>query len=295
MNFFKIITTTLLSLIIFIGFSNASNLENRVTSYFSSLANGIGNSMSNLLSDNSRVKYLDLNLGVQENLKPTISITNVNSISEYRNNFFFNQNSLSLHDEDQTINIGLGHRTLLNDDKIILGLNVFFDYSFDDAHQRNGAGFEIISSVFDLRSNLYDATSGVENVSSSTTEEALDGWDTRLDYHLPVQTDARIFAGVFDFENAAGTFDVEGEKYGLNIISDRIDFEIGYTDDNRTGDGSFANLAYRLPLGNNFNKSSSSGQFLDYVSVLDRVYEPVKRENKIRVLTTTLNIQASGF
>ena len=295
MGFFRRISAALISLLIFVSFTYASNLENRVSSYFSGLADSIGNRVSNLLSENSRVKYLDLNLGVQENLKPTISFTNVNSIREYGNNFLFNQNSLSLHDEDQTINIGLGHRSLVNNDKVILGLNLFFDYSFDDAHQRNGAGIEVISSVFDLRSNLYDATSGIENVSSTTTEEALDGWDSRLDYHLPVQINARIFAGIFDFENAAGSFDIEGEKYGLNIISDRIDFEIGYVDDNRSGDGSFANLAYRLPLGNNMNNSNSSGQFLEYVSVAERVYEPVKRENKIRVLTTTLNIQASGF
>ena len=35
--------------------------------------------------------------------------------------------------------------------------------------------------------------------------------------------------------------------------------------------------------------------YFEYLSVANRLYEPVKRENKIRVVTTTLNIKASGF
>ena len=66
---------------------------------------------------------------------------------------FFNQNTASFHNDDQTVNFGLGYRSLQNDDKLMLGANIFFDYSFDDAHQRNGAGIEAISSVFDLRAN----------------------------------------------------------------------------------------------------------------------------------------------
>ena len=160
MRSFKAYIYSIFGIFLLIGISNASNLENRVTSYFNGLANSLGTSVSSLLSENSRVKYLDLNLGVQEHLKPTISLTNVNMISEYGNSAIFNQNSLNLHNNDQTINLGIGHRTLLNDDKVIFGLNIFFDYAFDDSHQRNGAGLEVISSVFDLRSNIYDATSG---------------------------------------------------------------------------------------------------------------------------------------
>ena len=278
-----------------IGIANASNLENRITSYFNSLANSLGTSASSLFGENSRVKYLDLNLGVQEHFKPTISLTNVNMISEYGNSAIFNQNSLNLHNNDQTINVGIGHRTLLNNDKVLFGFNVFFDYAFDDSHQRNGAGLEVISSVFDLRSNIYDATSGIEKVSTSRDEEAMDGWDMRLDYHLPIKANARIFAGLFDFENAAGSYEVEGEKYGLNLISNNLDLEVGYVDDNKTGDGSFANLSFVMPLGNNNSFSNKSSNYFEYTSVAQRLYEPVKRENKIRVVSTTLNVQASGF
>ena len=286
---------SILSIFLLIGISSASSLENRVTSYFNSLANSLGTSVSSLLGENSRVKYLDLNLGVQEHLKPTISLTNVNMISEYGKSTIFNQNSLNLHNNDQTINLGIGHRTLLNDDKIIFGLNLFFDYAFDDSHQRNGAGLEVLSSVFDLRSNIYDATSGIEAVSTSRDEEAMDGWDMRLDYHLPIKTNARIFAGLFEFENAAGSYELEGEKYGFNIISKNFDLEVGYIDDNKTGDGSFANLNLIIPLGDYSSFSNNSSKYFEYTSVAERLYEPVKRENKIRVVSTTLNVKASGF
>tara|TARA_B100000941_G_C28406668_1_gene501133 strand:- start:7 stop:894 length:888 start_codon:yes stop_codon:yes gene_type:complete len=285
----------ILSIFLLMGISNASNLENRVTSYFNNLANSLGTSVSSLLSENNRVKYLDLNLGVQEQLKPTISLTNVNMISEYGNSAIFNQNSLNLHNNDQIINLGIGHRTLLNDDRVILGFNIFFDYAFDDAHQRNGAGFEVISSVFDLRSNIYDSSSGIQIVSEGVTEEAMDGWDARLDYHLPVNANARIFAGLFEFENGTGSFEVEGEKYGLNLISSNIDLEVGYVDDNKTGDGTFANISYVIPLNEDTKPFNHTYGYLNYVSVEERMYEPVKRENKIRVTKTSLNVTASGF
>ena len=292
---FRAYIYSILSIFLLIGISDASSLENRVTSHLNNLVNSLGTSVASLLSENSRVKYLDLNLGVQDDLKPTISLTNVNMISQYGNNAIFNQNSLNLHNNDQTINLGIGHRTLLNNDKVIFGLNLFFDYAFDDSHQRNGAGLEVISSVLDLRSNIYDATSGIETVSPGKDEEAMDGWDLRLDYHLPIKANARLFAGLFEFENAAGSFEVEGEKYGLNIIGNNVDLEVGYIDDNKTGDGSFANLRYVIPLGNSGTFSNDTSNYFEYVSVADRLYEPVKRENKIKVVTTTLNVKASGF
>ena len=278
----------------FLNISRADTLDSRLLSYVNGMTNSISQNIKSILSENDTVKYLDLSIGVQENLKPTISVTNVNKIAQTGYGILFNQNSLSVHNQDQTINLGIGHRTLLNEDKIILGINAFLDYSFDDSHQRNGAGVEVISSLFDLRSNIYDATSGIENVNSSKTEEAMDGWDIRLDYHLPAEINTRIFASKFDFENGKGDFELEGERYGLNLKQSNYDFELGYIDDNKTGDGVFANISYVVPLGPNFNRGADT-EIFEYEEVSDRLYEPVKRENKIRVLTTVLNIKASGF
>ena len=297
MKNFKLFLLSIATLCLLGTISFGDSLENAFLTKTNKFIDTLTANFVNLVRGNDRVQYLDLKVDVQESLKPTISMTNVNRISEKKNSAFFNQNSLSLHDNDQTINFGLGYRSLINDDKIMLGGNVFLDYSFDEQHQRQGAGVEAISSAFDLRGNYYDATSGIQTLGDGSTEEALDGWDARLDYHLPVSNDVSIFAGLFEFENAAGTFELDGEKYGLSGRIDRLSFEAGYVDDNKTGDGSFANITYVFPLGANQGiKSNSTGSFMEYVSVRDRLYDPVKRENKIRVVKiSAANIVVSGF
>ena len=274
----------------------ALDLEGTIIGKTNSFLDGLTSNVSEQLLNNDTVKHLEFDIQLQEHLKPTLSLTNVNKISESVNSAFFNQNSISIYDRDQTVNLGLGYRTLINEDRVLLGANIFFDYSFDEAHQRNGAGLEAISSVFDLRANYYDATSGIQTLGDGSTEEALDGWDTRLDYHLPIDNDVRIFASLFEFENASGSFELKGEKYGLTGSFNNLNYEAGYIDDNKSGDGSFASIKYTIPLGNKTEKSKSNGELINYVSVRNRLYDPVKRENKIRVVKiSATNIVVSGF
>ena len=276
--------------------SYADDFQGTIIGKTNNFLNNLTSNLSEILLDNARVKHLELNVEVKEHLKPTFGITNVNKISEDATSAFFNQNSASFHNDDQTVNLGIGYRKLINSDKILLGANIFFDYSFDEAHQRNGAGLEAISSVFDLRANYYDATSGIQTLGDGSTEEALDGWDTRLDYHLPIDNDVRIFASLFEFENASGLFELKGEKYGLTGSFNNLNYEAGYIDDNKSGDGSFASIKYTIPLGNKTEKSKSNGELINYVSVRNRLYDPVKRENKIRVVKiSATNIVVSGF
>ncbi len=79
------------------------------------------------------------------------------------------------------------------------------------------------------------------------------------------------------------------------FIGNNIDLELGYIDDNKTGDGTFANILYVIPLNEDTKPFNHTYGYLNYVSVEDRMYEPVKRENKIRVTKTSLNVTASGF
>ena len=270
-------------------------LVNKTLNKTNNFISGLTNSLTENLLNTDRVKYLEIDIQVQEKLKPTFSLTNVNKISEDTTSAFFNQNTVSLHNNDQTINLGLGYRNLIQNDTVMLGANIFFDYSFDDAHQRNGVGVEAISSVFDIRGNYYDATSGIQTLGDGSTEEALDGWDARLDYHLPLAYDVNVFAGIFEFENAAGNFTLDGEKYGLAGSVGKTNFEVGYIDDNKSGDGTYANVTMVFDLGQPKQLSKANGA-LEYVSVRDQLYTPVKRENKIRVVkVTALNIVVSGF
>ena len=275
--------------------SYALDLQGTLIGKTNNFLDNVTGDLSKSLLNNDRIKHLELDVEVQDQLKPTFSLTNVNKISEDSSSVFFNQNTASFHNNDQTLNLGVGYRQLINEDKILLGVNIFLDYSFDDAHQRNGIGLEAISSVFDIRGNYYDATSGIQDISAGKTEEAMDGFDVRLDYHLPFNNNTRVFTSLFDFENGAGSFGVKGEKYGLSILTSNLGLEIGYVDDNRTGDGRFANVSYTVPLGIKDIQSKKSDDLFEYVSVRHRLYEPVKRENKIKVVKTAFNVKASGF
>ena len=75
MKFIKITISTCIAFLLLFSISNASNLDNRLISYVNNIANSISGSVSSVFKDNDRVKYLDLNLGVQEHFKPCLLYT----------------------------------------------------------------------------------------------------------------------------------------------------------------------------------------------------------------------------
>ena len=215
----------------------------------------------------------------------------------------FNQTSLNTHDGDGTINIGLGARKLLNDNKIIIGSNLFYDHQFNEGHKRTGVGVEAISSVFDIRGNYYNAISGSKTTSDGS-ERALDGWDTQLDYHLPGERDVNIFANLFRFENSAtgSTYEEKGNKIGANASLGNFIIEGGYLDDNQNNDAFFGSIKFVVKLGKfdsdlyKTQEENKTRNYLEYTDVSDKLYQPVKRENKIRVVKISQSgVKVSGF
>ena len=301
----KIITTSLYLVIISLYSANTfagadEDIVNAAEQKALNATNGIIRSLttdlSEFLKDFESVKYLDIQAEVQDSLNPAISITNVNSLFENTNSAFFNQNTLTHNKDEQTINFGLGYRTLLNDDKLLLGANIFYDYAFDDNHRRIGAGIEAISSVFDLRGNIYEAESDITTLTDGSTEEALDGWDARLDYHIPVGFDLRLFGTYFDWENKAKTYENKGEQYGLAGQYGLVKFEVGYRDEEDKKKDAFAKISMVIPLGSVASSSVIPRGAFELVSVRDQMYEPVERENRIRVVKISAgNVVVSGF
>tara|TARA_B110000285_G_scaffold226526_1_gene286433 strand:- start:442 stop:1431 length:990 start_codon:yes stop_codon:yes gene_type:complete len=281
--------------------------------------------ISNFAQNNfENLKHLEFNTQVRENLKPTFNVMSVTEIFQTNSGTFFNQTSLNTHDSDETINIGLGVRELSNDDKLLIGSNIFYDYQFDEQHKRIGIGLEAISSVFDIRGNYYNALSGNKNTDDGS-ERALDGWDAQLDYHLPLTRnhELNIFANLFRFENPAENSDYEekGNKIGANTGLGNWVVEAGYLNDNQANDSYFGSIKYVAILGGKIKKDyyamseikdpisdkkmkdsyrttsfKNKRKALEYRSVRDKLYLPVKRENKIRVVKISkAGIVASGF
>jgi adhesin/invasin len=203
----------------------------------------------------------------------------------------FNQTSINTHDGDETINIGFGTRKLLNDNTLIIGANAFYDHQLTESHERVGVGAEAITSLFDLRGNYYNALSARRTNSEGTIERAMDGWDLRGDYHLPIKQDINLFFSAFEFENPedVSSYKEKGNKYGASAKLGNFHLEGGYMDDNQENDAWFGNINYVLNLGSE-NENTSSLNARSFQDVSDQLYQPVKRENKIRVV----KIDASG-
>jgi hypothetical protein len=273
--------------------SKAKNkISSKIDQGVSTLSGKISENISSFAANNfEKVKYLDFEINAQEYLKPTFSIMSVTEIFKIYSDTgtIFNQTSLNTHDDDETINIGFGIRKLLNDNKVLIGSNIFYDHQFDDGHKRAGAGAEAISSIFDLRGNYYNAiTQAITTKDGSET--ALDGWDAQVDYHLPIKYDVNIFLNAFKFESptAGSTYEETGNKFGANAKLGNFLIEGGYMNDNQENDSYFGNIKYVVNFGEDNQSSTPSVTSLTDVS--DKLYQPVKRENKIRVV----KISASG-
>ena len=273
-----------------------NSLNNKITSKISQSSSAASEKIETFITGNfENVKYLDFDIQVREYLKPSFNIMSVTELLKIDSGAIFNQTSITTHDDDETVNIGLGIRKLLNDNKVLIGSNIFYDQQFTNNHKRTGAGVEAISSVFDIRGNYYNAISGSKNTTEGS-ERALDGWDTQIDYHLPGEHDVNFFINAFKFENPdkISTYEEKGNKYGANAKLGHFLMEAGYMDDNQGGDSYFGSIKFVVNIGE--QKENKTRNFLEYTDVSDKLYQPVKRENKIRVVKISAsNVEVGGF
>ena len=267
--------------------------DSYINSYTNKFTGEITNSITSFVENSFESnKYLDFSINAQEYLKPTFSIMSVNEIMKIDSGTIFNQTSINTHDGDETINIGFGIRKLLNDNTLLLGANTFYDHQLTESHERVGVGAEAITSIFDVRGNYYNAVSARRTNSEGTIERALDGWDLRGDYHLPIEEDVNIFVSVFEFENPEdiSSYKEKGNKFGADAQLGNFAIEAGYMNDNQDNDAWFGNIKYVVNFGGNDQTNNTPKDFKTLTDVSDKLYQPVKRENKIRVV----KIDASG-
>ena len=310
MNRLNLITKSILGLFLTVSLISTSladtdpiknniknSLNNKINSKINAATTAASDKISTFAKDNfESIKYLDFEIQAREYLKPTFRIMSVSEILKLDSGTIFNQTSFNNHDGDQTINIGLGARKLFNDNKVLLGSNIFYDHQINDTHQRSGAGVEAVSSVFDVRGNYYNALSSRRTTSEGGIERAMDGWDAQVDYHLPVKHDISIFLNAFEFDNpeAGSEFKETGNKMGLNAKVGHFLVEAGYIDDNQENDSYYGSIKFVVNMG--ADKIEKSKKFLEYQYIGHKLYDPVKRENKIRVVKINASgLSASGF
>jgi len=273
-----------------------SSVSDKFYSNINEFSQNLAQGLADKLKQNENLKYFDISLDLQENQKPTIEIQSVSKLKEDNDSAYFNQTNLSSYNGETTINLGFGKRKLYKDETVMLGSNVFVDYQFDESHLRNGLGIEAISSVFDLRGNYYNAISGFK-ATDEGREKALDGYDIQLNYHVTGKNNTDLYLQTFEWENPNSSYKEKGEKFGFVSQIGNLNLNLGYVNDNKNNDGFFAGVKLVVPLGDtNENQPEAKTESLQYVSVREKLYIPVKRENRIRVVKISKSgVKLSGF
>ena len=251
-------------------------------------------SLESFLEEN--FENTDFSIKKIESIKPEIGIQTFKIFSEGSSDLSFFQGSLFLHDSDrETFNIGLGQRYLSNDESILFGINAFYDYEFDYEHQRFSIGAEIKSSILDLNYNQYFAESSSKKGKDSKNEEAIDGYDAELGAHLPYIPSMKVYLKAFDFEVPSGN-DFQGLEFStqLKIPNSGLSFEIGHTDYDNHTDQSFINIKYSNNVRNPGTSLFSDNAY-EKISMKDRMYEKVRRDNVIKKKGASFTVKAGGF
>ena len=273
-----------------------SKVENKIYSKIDDFAHNIGEDFADSIRDFENLKYLDFSFNIQEGFEPSIQIESVSKLIEYDDGALFNQLNLISQDSKTTINLGIGKRKLFDNDTYMLGTNFFIDYQFDESHLRSGLGFEAISNSLDFIANYYNAISGFKNTSDGR-EKALDGYDLKLNYHLSNKSNTDFFVKLFEWENPNSTYEEKGEKVGMKSSIGNLAFEIGYLNDNKDNDGLFGSLKVVIPLGEQREVINKNNENINKnnLSVRNKLYMPVQRENKIKLVKISSGVKVSGF
>ena len=270
-----------------------NEINNKLYSNIDGFSENLAQGIAEKFKENERIKYLDISIDIQENLKPSFEIQSVNKITETSDGVIFNQSNIISHDGETTLNFGFGKRNLLNNETLMLGSNYFFDYHVTESHMRNGLGFEAISNVLDLRGNYYKAVRGFKGTDTGK-EKALDGYDLQLDYHLSGKNNTDFYISTFEWENPSSTYKEKGEKIGIISQIGQLRLEAGYLDDNKDTDAFYGSVKLVVPLGGQEEKAETLNESLKSESVRSKLYIPVKRENRIKVVKVS-GVSVSGF
>lgn len=200
----------------------------------------------------------------------------------------FFQGSIIALDENETLNLGLGQRWILNDGKAIAGLNIFYDNEWDVGHERMSIGGELLTSVGDIRVNSYKALTNGKTNDDGNEEKALDGMDMELALPLPYLPSTRIHAKAFEWEGEDGARDLEGDTVSLRTaLPYGFELEAGTTsyDNSAKQDADFVSLTFNIARFHNQQYVEQPKLIADtayqLTDVTERRFEKVRRQNII--------------
>lgn len=191
--------------------------------------------------------------------------------------------------DNREFNFGIGHRHLVNDDKIALGLHGWVDRrttELGSTFYQLAGGYEFLTADSELRVNAYlpfnqkETYSLPGGIGSSTpylggtgiyydgtgqiVERPMHGLDVEAGYHfnLPVlpETNFRAAAGAFVF-SADNVETIRGTrlKFGADVTSD-IEVGLRMENDNVRGSQAFLEGTLRFPFGSKAARNTLSAR-----------------------------------
>jgi uncharacterized protein (TIGR02145 family) len=226
------------------------------------------------------------------------SIKTIQPISELNHNskdLTFFQGQVTSGDNQgnrrKTINLGIGHRILVENDRAIAGINLFHDYETKSAHERLSLGLEYQRTNFGVSVNAYHPLSDKKTIiaDTTTTEEALAGYDIKFTGQAPYLPWATI-KGSHYFWDAKASDNIKGNILGIEVkLTPSISFEFGQEDQqdaNNTNSKIYGKLNVKLPF--------DDSQQLTHFAIADTPFKAsskmnlgaldwVERSNKIRI------------
>ena len=279
------------STLIFVGQAGASDAQKAEAFFKNNLAQSAENYVSARIEQSlsERFRNVEIDITDLDGEDTRYSIFTVQPLydnpSAGRATFF--QGGIIATDNDDTFNLGLGQRWILNDGKVIAGLNLFYDNEWDAGHERMSVGGEVLTSVGDLRVNSYTALSDMQTV-NGVEETALDGMDMELALPLPYLPNTRIHAKSFKWDGENGAADLEGDTISLrSALPLGFSLEAGSAsyDANAANDADFVSLSFNVARFHQQQYVQQpklvSSQAFALIDITERRFEKVRRTNRI--------------
>lgn len=231
---------------------------------------------------------VELSLGLGDPSKPTAGLLVVAPLSDPKDvkNTFFTQGSVYHFDNRTTVNLGLGYRRLEWDNKLLLGVNGFYDHEFPYDHGRTSIGLEARTTVGEINFNQYWGVTGWRTAKNNFEERALGGTDLEIGVPLPYMPWAKVYARTFVWDAKDDLDNLKGTDLSLRAqlpILPGLAIEGGHRAYNSYPNEDFLRITYNVM---DFNAKKPTQPFFSenayqLSSMEDRRYEKVRRENLI--------------
>ena len=273
--------------------ANAQDLKNKATNKITSELN---KSLTSGLGKIFPTAEVSLSSGKTQKVKGNILVVMPFSDIDDKKNVTFTQGSIYFSDNDQeTLNLGIGQRRLLDNENLMLGANMFFDEEFTSRHRRASFGVEAITSVGTLRANQYYGLSGWRAV-KGIQEKALDGHDIEVGMPLPYLPWTKAYYRTFEWEGASGSSDLQGDEVSLEAnLPFGLNVEVGKrSNDNSTKDKEFVSLTWKCCYKSDQQTFGLGKKAFNLTSVADQRFQKVRRQNLI-VKQQDLALSIIGF